>query len=488
MRGRIEHSRLPVRANYGRKKSLLADDTVAAKQNVLKSQLPLLIVAATALLFVFVYFIYRGFVHSKCDSIFEQTADRARGKLEFIEIKGEIALGREKIQELTEASQKVALHLKTCCIAQQAGALSPERFEACLSGAKDYEKQIVQVAANIKEANTAKEQKNPELVKQKAEAATEGVTKVATTERTLAKAIEFKATTKEAKAADEQKEPEFAKPKTEAAKGTPTYVAPIEETPAKRANAFLTSGFIENAEQEVNDTLSWANVEEMDRTIVGEIGLAADTDFFKFQYRDEKNRRDVVLVYLENRSTTLRPSLTLYNEDKSRARDRITANTKGADLEFTFAAEPEKSYYVEVGSDYGWQTAGKYRLSIVRKKAYDQYEPNDDVFTATRIQIGADIRANISDGRDVDFYRFSGRRDSNVLSGTRGKNLRIMMTAPRTRQLLIRVFEADKSPSGKWVAGPDAFVPLAAESNKEYCIEVAAVDDETSRSYVLSVR
>jgi hypothetical protein len=51
-------------------------------------------------------------VHSKCDSIFEQTDNRLRGNLEFIKIKGELVLGREKVQELAEGPQKVALHLR----------------------------------------------------------------------------------------------------------------------------------------------------------------------------------------------------------------------------------------------------------------------------------------------------------------------------------------------------------------------------------------
>jgi hypothetical protein len=84
-------------------------------------------------------FVYQGTGRSKCDSIFEQTADRLRGNLEFINIKGGLALGREKVQELTEGSQKVALHLKTCCIAQQAGSINADQFQLCISGAKDYE-------------------------------------------------------------------------------------------------------------------------------------------------------------------------------------------------------------------------------------------------------------------------------------------------------------------------------------------------------------
>ena len=161
---------------------------MAVKRNVLKSQLPLIIVAATAILLVIIYFVYQSPFHSKCDSIFEQTADRLRGNLEVIKIKGELVLGREKVQELTEGSQKVALHLKTCCIAQQAGTMNADQFQVCVTGAKDYETKIVQVATNIKEVKAAEEQQRPELAKQKTEQAKESASEAISTEKILANA------------------------------------------------------------------------------------------------------------------------------------------------------------------------------------------------------------------------------------------------------------------------------------------------------------
>ena len=51
---------------------------MVAKRNVLKRQMPLIIVAAIALLLTIIYFGYRSFVHSKSDSIFERTAELVR--------------------------------------------------------------------------------------------------------------------------------------------------------------------------------------------------------------------------------------------------------------------------------------------------------------------------------------------------------------------------------------------------------------------------
>ena len=180
---------LPDKDDYGRK-TLFSRRVAWSRAETWKSQLPLIIVAATAVSLVIIYFVYQGLVRSKCDSIFEQTANRLSGNLEFIKIKGELVLGREKVQELTEGSQKVALHLKTCCIAQQAGTLNADQFQVCMNGAKDYETKVVQVVNNIKEVKSAEEQQKPELVKQKTEQAKKAANDAINTEKTLAKATE----------------------------------------------------------------------------------------------------------------------------------------------------------------------------------------------------------------------------------------------------------------------------------------------------------
>jgi len=163
---------------------------VVAKRNVLKSPLPLIIVAATAVLLALIYFVYQGTGRSKCDSIFEQTADRLSGNLKFINITGELALGRETVQKLTEGSQKVALHLKTCCIAERAGTLNADQFQICMNGAKDYEAKVVQIVTNIKEAKAAEEQQKPDLAREKTEQARKTANEAIGSEKNLAKTTE----------------------------------------------------------------------------------------------------------------------------------------------------------------------------------------------------------------------------------------------------------------------------------------------------------
>ena len=203
---------------------------MVAKRNVLKSQLPLIIVAATTVSLVIIYFVYQGVVHSKCDSSFEQTDNRLRGNLEFIKIKGELVLGREKVQELAEGPQKVALHLKTCCIAQEARTMSTDQFQVCMNGAKDYETKIVHVVTKIKEVKAAEEQRNPELAKQKTEQAKEAANEAISTEKTLGDI-------KEVKAAEEQQKLGLAKQKTEQTKEAANEAISTEKTLGNTATA-----------------------------------------------------------------------------------------------------------------------------------------------------------------------------------------------------------------------------------------------------------
>jgi hypothetical protein len=152
----------------------------------MKKQKPLAIVAVAGVVLVIAYFIYDR-MRPQCDSIFEQTATKLGGNLEFIKTKGELFVGREKVQELAEGSQKVALHLKTCCVAQQSGIMSPEQFQGCMNGAKDYESKFLQVTTIISEAQAAKDQGNLQLVEQKTALAREAVSAVSNTVSELGK-------------------------------------------------------------------------------------------------------------------------------------------------------------------------------------------------------------------------------------------------------------------------------------------------------------
>jgi hypothetical protein len=56
-----------------------------------------------------------------CGGIFEQTAPSLSVKVNALKANGEWVIGPEKVQDVSEGVQKIAVHLKSCCISQQSG-------------------------------------------------------------------------------------------------------------------------------------------------------------------------------------------------------------------------------------------------------------------------------------------------------------------------------------------------------------------------------
>ncbi len=81
-------------------------------------------------------------VVSPCETIYEQTATRLGTKVEFLQAKGEIHIGKKQLQILPQAAQVTALNLKTCCIVLDEGKLDAEQFLQCRTAAQNYESAI----------------------------------------------------------------------------------------------------------------------------------------------------------------------------------------------------------------------------------------------------------------------------------------------------------------------------------------------------------
>ena len=94
---------------------------------------------------------------ASCSNIFEQTAPKLQANLKAIKISGTLVIGQEQIQVLSESSQKIGLHLKTCCSVLEGGKLDPDQFQTCIDKATAYDKKIASIAQQITEAVEAKE-------------------------------------------------------------------------------------------------------------------------------------------------------------------------------------------------------------------------------------------------------------------------------------------------------------------------------------------
>jgi hypothetical protein len=93
----------------------------------------------------------------------------------------------------------------------------------------------------------------------------------------------------------------------------------------------------------------------------------------------------------------------------------------GNSLTIYGAAAPNSTIYVAVSATDN--SSGKYVLTVKPMKAYDAYEPNDDIFHAYKIQPQttpdgkleyAPFKANIMDRDDTDFYSFLATRAGKV--------------------------------------------------------------------------
>lgn len=179
------------------------------------------------------------------------------------------------------------------------------------------------------------------------------------------------------------------------------------------------------------ETILTAAKTRIGSAVSGEIIQGGPSNFFYFA--NPGKLRDVVVVKLENKSTTLRPNIKVYNENKSQVVDGYDY-TNGANLERSISLDPGQGIYVEV---LPFNTAGAYELSAVAQKAYDKYEANDDQLNATTLKFGDAVEASIMDGNDRDWYH--------VTPSSAGKVTIAFENLSSTYRPSVKVYNAQKS-------------------------------------------
>jgi len=219
----------------------------------------------------------------------------------------------------------------------------------------------------------------------------------------------------------------------------------------------------------------------LNATIDGAIGDPSDGDFFSFTMTEPT--RNFVDVVLTNRSTTLRPGITVYNPDKSQ-QDYRNGSNPGANVSYSFVAEPNSRYYVQVYSCCWSKSSGSYRLAIDPRKVTDVYEPNDDILHPSHIEIGKVVKAGIMDSRDVDFYTFETDQAGKLVVSLENRSTTL---APG-----INVYNPDKSQLDYRISntpGADVSYTLAAQPKSRYYVAVySCCGSNTSGDYTLTVR
>lgn len=116
-------------------------------------------------------------------------------------------------------------------------------------------------------------------------------------------------------------------------------------------------------ELEPNDSLLQAHSILVDKQIEASIMDGKDHDFFRVEVPDGAVEMQVTLV---NASTSLRPRIDIYGDDKAHLTHKYNT-TPGADLTLPLALKQEKGFRVEI-SDYFGDAAGAYRLTVTFSK------------------------------------------------------------------------------------------------------------------------
>jgi len=231
---------------------------------------------------------------------------------------------------------------------------------------------------------------------------------------------------------------------------------------------------IDTHEIEPNDDFLHANVITLDATIEAAIDNPGDVDVFTFTMQGE--RRDLVEVIVSNESTKLAPAIEIY-EDTHDLTSKSN-ETRGGNVSHVFVAKPGISYQVKIRPAYDF---GSYRLTVRQRKAYDRYEPNDDITKAAKIEIGETIEAGIMDSYDVDFYRFE--------TGDGGKLVVVLENRSATLAPRITIFDDDKHaswPKANDTLGGDVRYSFEAKPKVRYYVKVDP--NAGSGDYALTVR
>jgi hypothetical protein len=217
----------------------------------------------------------------------------------------------------------------------------------------------------------------------------------------------------------------------------------------------------------------------LSQTIASKAAIGSNSDPNYFTFSTPATKRDWVDVVLNNDSTTLAPTITVYNSEKSE-QSHETNFTRGGDITYSFVAPPDSRYYAEV-SQYGG-SYGDYRLTIRLRNAFDAYEPNDDILNASSIAVGKTIEAGIMDPGDVDFYRFETGNNAKLIVSLENRSTTLAPT--------ITVYNPDKSEQAhetNFTRAGDVSHSFTALPNSRYYVEVSPYGGSYG-NYALTVR
>jgi hypothetical protein len=122
--------------------------------------------------------------------------------------------------------------------------------------------------------------------------------------------------------------------------------------------------------------------------------------------------RDRLTITLANHSIDFSPRLHIYDESMRLLSWGEETAKAGQSIDITGGPPPNAAIYISIAA--ADNKSGIYVLTVKPQKAFDKYEPDDDIMSSHRISVGEDVHANIMDADDTDFYSFQSPRKGTV--------------------------------------------------------------------------
>jgi hypothetical protein len=215
-------------------------------------------------------------------------------------------------------------------------------------------------------------------------------------------------------------------------------------------------------EIEPNNSTIVANLIGVGFPVEAEI-TPGDNDTFKFVTPPAP--RDIVEMIVTNVAQSLEIGIRI--ADDSLKNDSANLSVPIGESVTRYVAQPPNTpLFLQIWGAHN--TVGPYRLVLRAMKAYDAYEPNDDIFSARHVEAGEKIEANIMDAEDTDFYSFQSPRSGTVTIDIANRSSGLIPA--------LTTFNAEKRNTG---FGPDIRTPggslhytLEVQEHQTYFVQV----------------
>jgi hypothetical protein len=218
-------------------------------------------------------------------------------------------------------------------------------------------------------------------------------------------------------------------------------------------------------EIEPNNGLAVANIIAPERPVEGEI-MAAIDDIDSYKVTTPAAPRDILSIEVQPRTRLLEPMMKVYDDEHHLLEWVKGKDAPGKSITVVLAPPPNTTLYLQLAGFA--DSAGLYILKVTPLKAFDAYEPNDEIFNARPIQIGSPVDANIMDKADTDYYSFETERAGKVRVSIQNRSSTLIPA--------LTTFTPNQRSSG---FGPDVHTPggnlehsFEVQANQKYYIQV----------------